>query len=255
MRRIISLILIDIVKNKVVIAYTLLLMLFSWSVFGLEETSNKAFLTLLNLLLLIVPLVSSLFTTIYIYNSSEFIELLVSQPIQRSTIWKSLFLSICTVMILSFFLGIGIPLLIFVEWNLALSLLVSGSLLSLCFASLAFLAAIVSRDKAKGIGIALIAWLFFALLFDGVVMFLSFQFSDYPIESFMVFFAASNPIDLTRIYNIIQLDTSAMLGYTGAIFKSYFDNGLGRIVALVMMAFWTLLPFWLSLRIFKKKDL
>ena len=156
MRKITWLVLLDILKNKFVIAYTLLLMLFSWSVFGLEETSNKAFLTLLNLLLLIVPLVSSLFTTIYIYNSSEFIELLVSQPIKRTTIWNSFFLGLSTVLALSFVIGIGIPLLLFVDLKLALSLLITGSLLTIAFASLAFLAAIASRDKAKGIGIALI---------------------------------------------------------------------------------------------------
>lgn len=255
MRKITWLVLLDILKNKFVIAYTLLLMLFSWSVFGLEETSNKAFLTLLNLLLLIVPLVSSLFTTIYIYNSSEFIELLVSQPIKRNTIWNSFFLGLSTVLALSFVIGIGIPLLLFVDLKLALSLLITGSLLTIAFASLAFLAAIASRDKAKGIGIALITWLFLALLFDGIVMFLSFQLADYPLESFLVFLTSANPIDLTRIYNLMQLETSALLGYTGAIFKSYFDTQLGSLIAMLILIVWTLLPYYISLRIFKRKDL
>ena len=86
MGKIIKYILLDIVKNKIVIAYTVFLLAISLSVFSLEDNSQKGMLTLLNLVLFIVPLVSIIFSTIYIYNSSEFIELLISQPIRRKSI-------------------------------------------------------------------------------------------------------------------------------------------------------------------------
>ena len=62
----------DILKNKIVIAYTVMLALFAWSAFSLEDNAAKGILTLLNIILLTVPLVSVLFSTIYVYNSSEF---------------------------------------------------------------------------------------------------------------------------------------------------------------------------------------
>lgn len=83
MNKIIKFVIIDLLKNKIVLVYTIILAAFSWSAFSLEDNSSKGILTLLNIILLIVPLVSILFSTIYIYNSSEFIELLLSQPIQR----------------------------------------------------------------------------------------------------------------------------------------------------------------------------
>mgnify|MGYP003451498561 CR=1 FL=1 len=95
MNRIIKIILLDILKNKIVIGYTLILGLLSWSSFGLEDNSAKGLLTILNVILFTVPLVSILFATIYLYNSSEFIELLLSQPIKRRKIWLSLLTLSC----------------------------------------------------------------------------------------------------------------------------------------------------------------
>ena len=109
MNRIIKFVMLDIVKNKIVLTYAILLAVLSWSVFSLEDNSAKGLLTLLNVMLLTVPLVSIIFSTIYIYNSSEFIELLVSQPIKRSKIWISLFLGLCLALITAFFVGVGIP--------------------------------------------------------------------------------------------------------------------------------------------------
>jgi Cu-processing system permease protein len=87
----------------VVLAYTLFLAILSWSSFALEDNSAKGILTILNVILFTVPLVSILFATIYLYNSAEFIELLLSQPIKRGKIWISLFLGLSS-MILAFLL-------------------------------------------------------------------------------------------------------------------------------------------------------
>jgi Cu-processing system permease protein len=149
----------------------------------------------------------------------------------------------------------GIPLLIFAEWHQAILLIGSGLMVGLIFISIACLATILSRDKAKGIGLAMMIWLYFALLFDGMVLFLIFQFADYPIEKPMVILSALSPIDLTRILNLLSLDASAMMGYTGAIFKSYFGSTGGFSIAVGILLIWIALPFYVSLRIFNKKDL
>ena len=86
MNRIIKIVLLDILKNKIVVSYALILALLSWGSFTLEDNTAKGLLTILNVILFTVPLVSILFSTIYIYNSSEFIELLLSQPIKRKKI-------------------------------------------------------------------------------------------------------------------------------------------------------------------------
>ena len=255
MNRIGKFIVLDILKNKIVLVYTLILAILSWSVFSLEDNSTKGLLTLLNVILLTVPLVSVIFSTIYIYNSSEFIELLLSQPIRRSKIWFSLFFGLSISLVLAFFIGAGIPILFYAPSDVGIMMLLVGIFITVVFVAIAFLSSIATRDKAKGIGIAILLWMFFALLFDGVVLFLIFQFADYPIEKIMVGITALNPIDLARILILLHLDVSAMMGYTGAIFKNFFGNQVGIIAAFTILLLWVAVPFLISLRKFRKKDL
>ena len=64
-----------------------------------------------------------------------------------------------------------------------------------------------------------------------------------------------NPIDLGRILILLKMDISALMGYTGAIFKDYFGTQLGFFIALAILFLWIILPTWLSLRKFNRKDL
>jgi len=255
MNRIVKFIFLDILKNKIVVIYTVLLAAFSWSAFSLEDNSTKGVLTLLNIILLIVPLVSILFSTIYIYNSAEFIELLLSQPVQRKTIWRSLFMGLSSSLLVGFFVGAGIPLLVYAPFNIGIMMLAIGCIISVIFVAIAFLSAILTRDKAKGIGISIMLWLYFALLFDGLVLFLTFQFAEYPIEKAMIVVSALSPIDISRILILLHLDVSVMLGYTGAVFKEFFGTTLGLFLSFAILLLWILIPFSLSLSKFKHKDL
>lgn len=255
MNKIARFILFDILKNKIVILYTLLLFIISWSVLGLENNYTKATLSLLNVVLLVVPLVSIIFSTIYVYNSSQFIELLLSQPVPRGKVWFNLFLGLSTALILAFLIGCGIPILLYSSIETGASLIITGIFLSIIFTSLAMLAAIYSRDRAKGIGISIFIWMFFAIIYDGVLLVLMFQFADYPIEGIMATLAAINPIGLSRIFVLLQLEVAAMLGQAGAIFKQVFGSGGGMVISMIILGIWTLVPFLWSLIMFNKKDL
>lgn len=255
MGRIFKYVMLDIMKNKFVMVYTIIMILIGWSAFTLEDSSAKGILTLLNLILLTVPLVSILFSAIYIYNSAEFIELLISHPIKRKKIWLSLFWGLNSSLNTAFIIGAGIPLLIYAEASLSFLMIGIGILITTIFVSLAMLCTIVYKDKAKGIGLTIVLWIYFALLFDGILLFLLFQFADYPIEKPMVLMTALSPIDLSRILILLQLDTSAIMGYTGAIFKEFFGTKSGMMVSFGFLILWILLPFAYSLVKFKRKDL
>lgn len=255
MNKMVKYIIIDILRSRIMIAYTLVLLVISFSVFSIEENPAKGILSLLNMILFIVPLVSVIFSTIYIYNSHEFIELLVSQPLQRKSIWLSMFAGLAASLSLAFLLGAGTAILFFASSLTGLIMLCSGLLLSVVFVAISMLASVQIRDKAKGIGTAILLWLYFSILFDTVVLFLLFQFSDYPIEKGMVALTALNPIDLSRVLILLRIDVSAMMGYTGAVFRSVFGSESGMLIALGIMMAWIGLPLTWSTLKFRKKDL
>lgn len=255
MKKIIKYVMTDILQNRIVLVYTIFLLTTSFSVFSLEDNNNKGLLSLLNVTLLIVPLVSIIFSAIYIYNSAEFMELLVSQPLKRKTIWLSLYTGLAASLSISFFIGVGIPILLFQPNKIGLIMLGTGILLTSAFVAVAMLAVVKTRDKAKGIGVAILLWLYFSILFDGLVLFILFQFADYPLEKAMIVVTAFNPIDLSRILILLQLDVSAMMGYTGAIFKDFFGTAIGVIISILVLVLWSAVPVWLSTRRFIRKDL
>ena len=255
MKKIIKYVIIDILRNKIVLAYTVFLLLISITIFNLENNSAKGLLSLLNIILIIVPLVSMLFSAIYVYNSSEFLELLVSQPLKRRTIWLSLFFVLSASMAFAFFIGAGIPILLYEATETGFMMLGTGLLLSVIFVAIAMLAAVMARDKAKGIGVVILLWLFFSIIFDGLILFVLFQFADYPLEKIMVGAVAFNPIDLSRILILLKMDVSALMGYTGAIFKDFFGAQTGLIISFTVLITWVVIPAWLSLRKFNHKDL
>lgn len=255
MKKIFKYVIIDILRNKIVLAYTAFLLVLSLSIFNLEDSSAKGILSLLNIVLIIVPMVSILFAAIYVYNSSEFLELLVSQPLKRKAIWLSMFAGLSFSLGLSFLAGIGIPVLLYEFSATGIMLIVSGILLSIIFVALATLAAVSIRDKARGIGAVILLWLYFSILFDGIVLFILFQFADYPIEKAMVGITALNPIGLSRILVLLKMDVSAMMGYTGAVFKDFFGTTTGIAASLLVLALWVIVPGWLAVRKFNRKDL
>ncbi|HET9746884.1 MAG TPA: ABC transporter permease subunit [Chitinophagaceae bacterium] len=245
----------DIVRNKVILAYTVFLFIVSFSLFNMEDNGSKAILSLLNIILIVVPLISMIFTTIHYYNSYEFIELMLSQPMSRRKILLSEYGGIGLSLVSSFMIGLGIPVLLFSPDSVGFSLLFTGISLTLVFTSLAFLTSVKSRDKARGIGFALLLWFYFALIYDGLILMVLFTFSDYPLEKATLVLSALNPIDLGRISIMLKMDVSALMGYTGALYKDFFGSASGILFTMGIMFLWIVAPLWWALRVFKKKDL
>lgn len=255
MNKIIKYVIADLLRSRTILVYTAVLLVLSFSVFSMEDNVDKGVVSLLNIVLFVVPLVSIIFSTVYLYNSAEFMELLVSQPLRRNVIWMSIFIGLAGAVSLAFAVGVGIPVIFYAATASGLMLVLCGCALSLIFVSVALWAAVRIRDKAKGIGLAILLWLYFALLFDALVLFLLFQFSDYPIENGMVALSLLNPIDISRILILLQIDISALMGYTGAIFRNFFGTGGGMALTIAVLILWSAVPLWFSLRFFKRKDL
>lgn len=245
----------DIIRNKIVLAYTLFLLLLSIGLFNLGGSPEKAILSLLNLVLLTVPLISIVFATTHFYNSYEFMELLVAQPINRKKIFLSEYLGVACSLSGAFLLGVGVPVLLFGASITGFYLVLTGVFITFIFVAMAFLASVITRDKAKGIGIALMLWFYFALIYDGIVLFILYTFGDYPLETATLAMTALNPVDLGRIIVLLNLDVSALMGYTGALYKSILGSLWGISLAFGLLLLWVLVPFLCSRRIFSKRDL
>lgn len=255
-RRIMKYVLYDILQNRIVIAYLLFLLVVTAGLFNISDNPSKGTISVLNIVLIVSPLVSIVFATIHFYNAYEFIELMAAQPIRRSAILWSEYLGVGLALSAAVLVGIGIPVAIFAATYLSAWAIVGAALgLTWVFTGIALLSAVLTRDKAKGIGVALMLWFFFSLLYDALVLMLMFGLSDYPLEQLMLALVALNPIDLARVVVLLQMDVSALMGYTGALFRDFLGTSWGIMSAAALLGLWTGVPLWTALRVFRKKDL
>jgi Cu-processing system permease protein len=252
--RLLKYVLLDILKNKMMLFYTVFLFAVSFGILSMSGDAVKGIASLLNILLLVTPLLSIIFSTIYFYNSYEFIEVLASQPIRRRTILLSHYCGLCLSLLLSLFIGAGIPLFIYAPEFLSLTLLMTTGALTMVFVSLAMVAALYTRDKAKGIGLSILLWFYFSILYDALMLMIMFAFIDYPLEKATLAMIALNPVDLARTVVLLQMDISALMGYTGALMQDIMGNHAGVLAAGCIMGLWILLPLLLAVRKFNRRD-
>lgn len=255
MRTIIKYVLLDLLKNKTIIVYTIILAALAFTVLNMDSNNSKGLLSLLNISLLFVPIISILFSTIYFFNSVEFTELLLAQPIRRKTMLMAEYTGVTFALSIGYLLGVGVPVCIFCSGMAAFTLIISGLFLTLIFSALALVIFVIFKDKTKGIGAAIITALFFTLLFDGLLLSFIYSFSDYPIDKPLLGMISLNPVDLGRILVLLQLDVAVMMGYSGALFKKFLGSATGSLYTVACMMFWVIIPLLISVRVFKKKDL
>ena len=255
MARIVKYVFYDLLRTRFILLYTILLLVSTIVLFQFDSDPGKIVLSLLNIVLMVVPLVSIVFTTIHFFNSYEFIELMLAQPVNRRVIFLSEFFALALSLCLAYLIGVGIPIFLYGASSGGLTLLFTGLILTLVFVSLAFLASVLTRDKAKAIGLALLFWFYFSLIYDGILLWIIFSFSDYPLEKVTLGLIALNPVDLARIIMLLKLDISALMGYTGAFYKNFFGSSWGLIFSTGVLLIWIAFPLGLATRIFARKDL
>ena len=225
----------------------------------LNNDLSKAVITLMNVIIVLVPLIGTIFGVMYYYDSKEFTELLLAQPLKRSSIFLGQYLGVALSLSMSLILGLGLPFVFYglfksnAIWDFSL-LLITGAFLTFIFTALAFNIALSNENKIKGFGYAILLWLFLAVIYDGIFLMSLVFFEDYPLDKLSLLGSMLNPIDLSRTLILLKLDISALLGYTGAVFKQFFGTNFGLIVSMTMLSVWVVLPVLRIVYKSKKKD-
>ena len=247
----------DVLRSRALIAYALFFLAITETLlrFG---AGPRAALSLMNVVLLLIPLVSIVFGTMYLYHAREFTELLLAQPVRRRQLFVGQFLGLAIPLSTAFLVGLGTPYAFHAvdAGELATLMVVATCGVALTFIFAAFAALIAARidDRVKGIGAAIGLWLGLTVQYDGLVMIGLTVFADYPLERPALAAMLANPIDLARLLILLRLDVSALMGYTGAVFERFFGSAGGALLASLALVMWTGVPLLLGARRFQRKD-
>ena len=237
----------DLMRSRWSYVYFVFYLLLGFTLLFLNNDLSKAVITLMNVIIILVPLIGTIFGVMYYYNSKEFTELLLAQPLNRSSIFLGQYLGVALSLSLSLVLGIGIPFVFYglfkstAIWDFSL-LLISGTFLTFIFTSLAFNITLSNENKIKGFGYAILLWMLLAIVYDGVFLMSLIIFEDYPLDKLSLVGTILNPIDLSRTLILLKLDISALLGYTGAVFKKFFGTNYGLFISFLSLGLWVIVP-------------
>jgi Cu-processing system permease protein len=249
----------NVVRSRWLLYYTLFFLLTTDVLLRFSGLQSGVLLSLVNIVLLVIPLVALVFGTMYVYDAREFTQLLLAQPIGRRRIFLGLLLGLMLPLIAGFVIGIGVPLTLHGRWSAELrgtigAMLAIGTALTVVFVAIALYIATRIQDKVRGLGAAIAVWLSAAVLYDGFVLLFATMFGDRSIEGPLLGLMFANPVDLGRVILLLQFDISALMGHTGAIFVRFFGGPPGLAAAAVALTLWAAVPSWLGARAFRRKD-
>lgn len=248
----------DVVRSRWVIFYGAFFAALAEALLRFSGGSVQALVGLTNVVLLLVPLVGLLFATMYLYSARDFIEMLLSQPVDRKQLYGGLYVGLALPLSIAYGTGISIPFIfrglpVGVAGPLALMVL-AGIFLTLIFVGFAFAITTRNDERVQGLALALGLWLLLTVVYDAVVLMVLQIAVDYPLETPALLMMVFNPVDLARVLLLLEFDVAALMGYTGAVFERFLGSTLGSAAALAVLFLWTAIPFAVSRRWFRQKD-
>lgn len=246
-------------KNRWFILYSIcfaalaLLLLFITSsesnIAGYSAFSRTA-ASLVNLVLLFIPLIALITGSISISGEREngTLSYLLSHPVTKSEVFLGKFVGLLISIWFSISLGFGLAGLAIAvkggDGNVSSYLITAflSSILAASLLSVGFIVSAFSSKTAKSIGIAVFLWLLFIVLGDLGIMGTTVAM-DLGIEQVFVL-ALLNPAEVFKIASVLTLSPRLeVLGPVGVYAIKRFGNEGMFILLFSVMFLWVLLPF------------
>lgn len=230
---------------------------------GYAEVTGFARTTasLLNLVLILLPLIALFLGTSSMTSERGALELLLAQPVTRSEVMLGKFLGLGMTLVASTLVGFGAAGILIAlraggsDFGRYLLLLALSAALEIAFLSLAMLIAAVTSNRVRALGAAVALWFLTVLLYDLLVVGGAVLIGAKQLSAVLVMLLLLNPVDLVRVLGVLSLDSVMAFGATGASLMRMFGAiGAPVVLALALLA-WMALPLWGALRLFRRADL
>lgn len=246
----------NIFRSHWIFIYAGILALLSYFLVSLGGSSLRLSFSILNIVAYLVPLVTLLYSAIYWYNSEKFVNLILIQSVPRKTVYFSRYLALSISMVLGFLLGL-VPVGIFYEitGSAYFLLLVIGIFLTLIFVAVSQFLVVYIKDKTLGLGAAFFVWIYLSIIHDGLMFLMMMLFNQYPLKWPVLVLTFLNPVNLSRVLLMSEMNLIQLMGFSGAVFQDIFSLQVGVLIAVLVLSVWLLVPLVFGLFKFKSKDL
>jgi Cu-processing system permease protein len=243
------------------------LLVLGLSYFGLAQSREVGFqgfarvtLSLMNLVLMIVPLTGLMLGVTSIAGSGESLSLLLAQPVSRGEVLAGKFLGLAAALGFAQALGFGgggvvvalnggadqVPgFLVLTVLSMALGWLTLST--AMCIAAL-------WPDRLRAMSAALLLWLLMVVAYDLVVLGATTLLSGLPLQSVLFPALIVNPVDLVRVLTTLAVGSGALFGPTSAVLMRMFGTTAGIALGLFVLVVEGTVPLVIAAHVFRRRD-
>jgi len=230
---------------------------------GVQDFSRTS-ASLLQLVMLLVPLTSVLVAVVALTPEAGAAQLLFSQPIDRHRILAGRLAGLIAALVASQAVGFGAAgLIVFLQAGHGgaasfATVLVAALALTVVFVSVgaAIVAGRTAEDRARGMAIAIVTWFAAVLLFDVVVLGLAAQLPSGLASRLLIVAAIVNPVDAIRTATFLTVDGTAAFGAASLAFLRVTGGTIAAAAWLALsVTVWIIGPLAVAVVRLRRADL
>jgi len=230
---------------------------------GMQDFARTA-VSLVQLVLLLVPLTALTFGVLELTPDRGAAELIYAQPIARSTVLAGTLLGLFEAMVAAQAIGFGLAgLVVFVQVGdeglpAFLGVAAGAMVLTAVFlGAAAFIAAgQLGRRRARALALAVVTWFAAVVVFDIAALGLASVLRDGLASRLLIVSVLVNPVDAVRTASLLAIDGTSAFGAASLAFLRFTGGALGASawIAASLLA-WTIVPLGLAARRLSRADI
>ena len=183
--------------------------------------------------------------------------LLLTYPVKRWQIIAGKFAGHSAILLVAILVGYGVTLGILIlandgdttGWQADVAMMASSLLLGCVFLAIGYLVSSLARERAVAIGAAVATWLVLVVFYDlGLLSVLMIDDGKYISEGLFSALMLANPADAYRLFNFTGFENVSRLVGTSGV-------STGLVAPLLSMAAWIVVPFFLTVARFHRREL
>lgn len=228
---------------------------------GVQDFSRTA-VSLVQIVLLIVPLASLVFGGLALTPDRGAAELLYSQPVPRAAILIGRMLGVWLALTAAELIGFGIAGLVMQSqagldglWRYGALVTTAVVITGVFLAIAALLASLNPGRRTRALAAALVVWFVTVVLFDVAALGIASMLRSGSASRFLISATLINPVDVARTGSLLAIEGTAAFG-PASLALHRFTGGVGMTATLVTLslAAWFVAPLWLAVRTLGRGD-
>lgn len=231
--------------------------------YGVQDFSRAA-VSLVQLVLLLVPLSALLLGVMALLPDRGAAELLYSQPVPRRSILFGTMAGLFQALVAAQAVGFGAAGLVIHSQagqegagSFAMLLLMSAALTAVFLALAASICAgSFGQRRSRALALAAAVWFLFVVLFDVLAIGVASLLPSGYASRLLIIAALANPVDALRTGTLLAIEGSAAFG-ASSLALLRFTKGANGAAALIVLStlLWVVVPTWYAARRLSRADI